>query len=383
MPNAYQRTFSKNALRAAWQHLYRNAKPSSRKTVGIDDISINDFESDATAHLRTLHNEIASGCYVFSDLRPVLIKKSNNKDRLICIPTVRDRIVQRAALQFLMEKYGDVLKNEISYGFLPNRSVQDAATVAIRIRRKKRWAFKTDISSFFDRIPRESLSRRIKKLVRESTLHPILDSAIACEVGSSHRSYQERIKRIGIRAGLGVRQGMPLSPFFSNVILQEFDSSVVNAGYQAVRYADDLIFFSDSEAECRSIFEYCKEKLAKLGLEVPEIGDGSKSAIYQPAEEAEFLGLSLMPVQDRYELMLSEKRLSQIRDELRAFSSAEEMLNRRITLKTYLPAINAKVAGYLDAYQCCSNYAQLEEELQRSVNQSLRWLYTDSLKIDI
>ena len=49
-------------------------------------------------HLRLLHNDLALGHYKFSNLRPVLLKKRNGKDRLICIPTVRDRVVQRAIL---------------------------------------------------------------------------------------------------------------------------------------------------------------------------------------------------------------------------------------------------------------------------------------------
>lgn len=141
--------------------------------------------------------------------------------------------------------------------------------------------------SVFDRIPRDELARRVEGLVRESSLHQLLRSAVSCEIGAVERSHQRRISKLGIRSGLGVRQGMPLSPF-SNVLLQKFDEALVKRRFQAVRYADDLIFFADSEAECFAIFDYCQAELGRLGLEIPSIGEGSKSEIYAPAASAEF-----------------------------------------------------------------------------------------------
>ena len=385
MANAYQKVFSRDSLWDAWRHLYKNAKPSSRNTVGSDEISINDFERNAHMHLRLLHNDLALGHYKFSNLRPVLLKKRNGKDRLICIPTVRDRVVQRAILNFLADKYNPKLQNKISYGFLPNKSVQEAATVAVRIRNVKKWVFKTDITAFFDRIPREELIRRVQSLVRESSLHQLLRSAVSCEVGAVERSHQRRISKLGIRSGIGIRQGMPLSPFFSNVLLREFDEALVKRQYQAVRYADDLIFFADSEAECLKIFDYCRAEFGGLGLEIPPIGKDSKSEIYAPCSAAEFLGLSLEPVKsgDSYALMLSSKQIEQIRKEMGAFSSLRELLSRGITLKNIVPAVSAKAAGYLHAYQCCSNYPELESLLAELTDDALRRLYRNGLGLDL
>lgn len=384
MANAYQKVLSRDSLWEAWRHLYKNAKPSGRDTVGSDATSINDFERNVHVHLRLLHQELASGHYRFSDLRPVLLKKRNGKDRLICIPTVRDRIVQRALLNFLADKYSAKLKNKISYGFLPDRSVQDAAAVAVRIRNVKKWVFKTDIASFFDRIPRDELTRRIESLVRESSLHSLLRSAVACEIGAAKRSSQRRVRNLGIRPGLGVRQGMPLSPFFSNVLLREFDEAVSKRRYQAVRYADDLIFFAESAVECEEIFKYCHAALGKLGLEIPPVGKGSKSEIYAPSDVAEFLGLSLAPLTSGgYTLILSTKQIEQIRKEMMAFSSLEELLSRGITLKNLVPAMSAKASGYLHAYQCCSNYEQLENMLNKIGGDALHRLYTNGLGLDV
>ncbi|MGO4760959.1 reverse transcriptase domain-containing protein [Cupriavidus sp. 2KB_3] len=180
--SAYYQVLSRESLDDTWQRLYRRTKPSSRNTAGVDGISINDFERDAKANLSRLSKEIRQGFFKLSPLSPSLIPKPNGKDRLICVPTVRDRLVQRALLSFLATKYGKIIANKISYGFIQHRSVKMAAEAAISLRSTYLWAFKTDITSFFDRIPRDRLTHAIRSLVKEMSLHQILTEIIGCEI---------------------------------------------------------------------------------------------------------------------------------------------------------------------------------------------------------
>lgn len=381
--NAYRQALSRAALEDAWFRLYKKTKPSSRNTAGVDDVSINDFERDAKLHLSRLSKDIGQGAFRLSPLKPFLIPKQSGKDRLICVPTVRDRIVQRALLDFLAKKYGHVLANKISYGFVQNRSVKRAAEAAIFLRTKFRWAFKTDIASFFDRIPRAQLIEATRSLVRDKTLHPILAEVIASEIAPTSRSNEKRIRRLGIQDGLGVRQGMPLSPFFANVILIGFDKEVVQKKWKAVRYADDLIFFSQSETECHDIASQCKNMLAKLGLEIPAIGPDSKSSLHAPHDPVEFLGLSLAPASGGYTLSLSSKQRDRIRNEMLALGSIDELVSRRLKLSDIGRVIAAKKAGYLAAYDVCNNLAELEHDLIDMTHKVLRKIYVDGLNIDL
>ena len=381
--NAYHQALSRAALEDAWLRLYRKTKPSSRNTTGVDDVSINDFERDAKLHLSRLNKDVRQGTFQLSALKPFLIPKQNGKDRLICVPTVRDRIVQRALLDFLAKKYGKVLANEISYGFVQHRSVKRAAEAAISLRTKFQWVFKTDITSFFDRIPRPHLTEAIRSLVKEKTLHPILGHVIASEISSTSRGNEQRIRRLGIRNGLGVRQGMPLSPFFANVVLIGFDREIVQKKWKAVRYADDLIFFSHTESECREIAEQCKHMLGKLGLEIPDIGPESKSSLHVPHEAVEFLGLSLEPTASGYALSLSTKQRQRLREEMLALGSIAALVSRRPGLSDLGRVIAAKKSGYLAAYDVCSNLAELEHTLDDITYKILRRIYVDGLHIDL
>lgn len=381
--SAYAVALSPTALDDAWRRIFKNASPRSRKTIGIDDISINDFRADEKSHLNRLSRALRYRTFQFSSLRPHLIPKGNGKDRLICVPTVRDRIVQRALLEFLSTRYADRLANKISYGFVKERGVKKAAEDSCAMRRAHPWVFKTDITSFFDSIDRERLARATSAFVRERSLYPILKQAIACEVAPVARSTGKRIQRLGIRSGHGVRQGMPLSPLFSNVMLASFDREIERAGLKAVRYADDLIFFADSRQEAEVIEGFCRRELAKIGLTVPEIGAESKSVVYSPEQSAEFLGVSLVPRDGVYHVELTSQQIAVIRDELLKLSSVHELVARNISLPKLGQILASRRNGYLAAYDICRNVRQLENELTNLEQKVLRKIYASGLGINL
>lgn len=170
--SAYEKIFTSKNLRDVWKKLYSDTKPTSRDTVGTDGQSINTFQADLPNRLREVHSELNQRRFTFDPLRPLLIPKDNGTDRLICIPTVKSRLVQRALVNHVATKYHAKLANEISYGFIRTRNVHDAAKKAVAMRQKDQWVFKTDITSFFDKIRREDIAQAIRKEIRESSLPP-------------------------------------------------------------------------------------------------------------------------------------------------------------------------------------------------------------------
>ncbi|WP_183156895.1 reverse transcriptase domain-containing protein [Burkholderia pseudomallei] len=370
-------------LMVAWLDISKRASPRSRNTVGTDGQSIADFQLDAKSRVARLTRELRSGNFRFDPLRPHLVPKPNGKDRLICIPTVRDRIVQRALLNFLADRYDAKLANKISYGFIRNRGVKKAAADACALRASHRWVFKTDIASFFDRIDRDQLRRSLTRIIRERSLHAILFEVMSCEIEATRRNQQKRIAQLGIKNGTGLRQGMPLSPFFSNVMLADFDRSIQANGLSAVRYADDLIFFADSRDECMDLAAFCAGQLRPIGLEVPPIGPGSKSVIYQPEEPAEFLGVSLVPSGGQYQLELAKEQKDRIRDEMLALGSIDQLLARNINLTKLGTVIAQRRNGYLAAYDMCKNVGTLDSALSDLEQRVLRKIYQEGLTIDL
>lgn len=383
MPNAYQRVLTYTNLERNWRQLFNSTRQSSRNTSGSDGQSLNDFARDPKGELRTLARNLKSGAFAFSPLKPHLIPKPNGKYRLICVPTVRDRVTQRTLLEFLSKQYHSDLANSISYGFIRGRTVQDAAAKASKLRASHPWVLKTDIRAFFDQIDRALLDRQMRRLVRERSLHEILHSVITCEIGVVKRSQQREIQRLGIKVGLGVRQGMPLSPFLSNALLVPFDREIQKRGFAAVRYADDLVFFSDSEEGCKQILGECTIALEKLKLDVPGLALGSKTQIYQPDEPAEFLGLGLCKTDTGYSLRLLDAQREAIRNRILALGSVKELLAQRITLANLGSAVTNRISGYTAAYDCCDNIAELEHELECLRKKLLKRIYQNDLQIPI
>lgn len=381
--NAYEQALSHAALTSAWSRLYSKTKPMSRNTIGVDGLCINDFHSNSKGNLSRLSHEVRSRIFQFSPLKPYLIPKTNGKLRLISVPTVRDRIVQRALVEHLSEKYHDQLANNVSFGFVKGRGVQTAAEIACNLRAKHPWIYKTDIMSFFDSIERNLLCTAIKKVIKERSLHPLLFSALAAEVASSSKTTEANIAKLGVIRGRGVRQGMPLSPFFSNLLLMPFDKKVYLSGARAIRYVDDLIFLCEDEAECNRVAAFCKEEFEGIGLTVPPVGPGSKSVIYSPEQPAEFLGLELAKVKAGYELRLSDLQLRRLKQEILSFGSIKELLSRKITLKTLGQSISAKRNGYLAAYADCVNIEEVVTELNKAERHALRNVYGAGLGINL
>lgn len=382
--SSFQKALSTEALIKAWKHLYSKTSKRSKDTVGIDGISINDFEIHHKANIAKLARELHNNEFRFKPLYPHFIPKPHSeKFRLICVPTVEDRIVQRALVNFLSFKYLNKLDNSISYGFVPGRSVLEAAKRACDLRKKNPWVLKTDITSFFDMIPRELLQATIRKEIKDSSLHEILMMAASCEVDKSRSNTASRLKVLGIKTGLGVRQGMPLSPFFANLLLYPLDKKLMKLKLKTVRYADDLIFFSDSEQSCQSILETCQSEISKLKLSLPEITPGSKSIIYSPTDPAEFLGLELAKSPTGYELRLSKNQRQKIRAEILQLGTIKELISRGITLRNLGPHLSAKVNGYIDAYRACTNADELKNDLKDIEQKTLRNLYQQELGIKI
>lgn len=381
---ALSKVFTQKALHFAWNTIYSKASSKGKNTAGIDDISLNDFSWNQGTNLRNLWKDIHEHRFEFQALRPFVIPKTDGNFRVIAVPTVQDRIVQRVLVDYLSERYKDVLSSKISYGFVKHKGVQQAAKAALNIRSHRPFVFKTDITKFFDNISRSLLKEQLKRVIRERSLHPILFAAIDCEIDEKDARVKKLLK--DVKRGRGLRQGMPLSPILSNIFLGPFDRAIHRAGYHAVRYADDLIFLANNREECIEIAEFCRVELQKLELRIPSLEEETKSLIYEPHEAADFLGLQIVrvkPRKNKYELQLSKKQREKIRDELLQLADIRFLNSKAILLKDLGRVINSRINGYMAVYSECSNFTELSKELLNIEQKVLRRIYENGLGIHI
>jgi RNA-directed DNA polymerase len=259
-------------------------------TPGIDGIRKHHIEENLNEYLEQIRGDLLSGGYQPTPARRVYILKANGKKRPLGIPTLRDRIVQRAILMAI-EPIWESDFHRLSYGFRPQRSVHHAIrTVRLQLQDGTypagRWVIEGDLSSYFDTVHHKLLLKGLRKRIRDKRLLSLLWRFIK----AGH------VERNLFRASSeGVPQGGVISPLLSNIMLHEFDQWLErrylngktrkdrwawNFGIQQqrpivaqegrqwkpavayCRYADDFVLIiKGTKAHAASIREECREFL--------------------------------------------------------------------------------------------------------------------------
>ncbi len=188
------------------------------RTPGIDGVDKQRLERDLSEYLEQIRSELLTGSYQPQPTRRVYIPKANGKQRPLGIPTLRDRIVQRAMLM-VMEPIWESDFHRLSYGFRPERSVHHAVrTVKLQLQDGAdtvgRWVIEGDLASYFDTVHHRLLMTCIRKRIRDPRFLSLLWRFL--KAGHVDRGLFRA-------ASEGVPQGGVVSPLLSNIMLHEFD----------------------------------------------------------------------------------------------------------------------------------------------------------------
>src|SRR5664280_2902680 len=191
---------------------------SGARTPGVDGVDKRMMEGDLQHVLATMREELLAGSYCPLPARRVYIPKANGKLRPLGIPSLRDRIVQRAMLM-AMEPIWESDFHSGSYGFRPERSVHHAVrTVRMQLQdgsdSKGSWIIEGDLASYFDTVHHRLLLKCVRRRIRDLRFIDLLWRIL--KAGHVDRG-------LFFAASEGVPQGGVLSPLLSNIMLHEFD----------------------------------------------------------------------------------------------------------------------------------------------------------------
>ena len=140
------RMLNKDALYQAFKDINKNS------ATGIDKETAREFIKNLDANLEELVEELKCKKYKAKLVKRVYIPKGNGKTRPLGLPTLRDKIVQKAVANILEAIYEqDFLK--CSYGYRPNVGAQKAVRdITDELREKYSYVVEADIRNFFGNI---------------------------------------------------------------------------------------------------------------------------------------------------------------------------------------------------------------------------------------
>ncbi len=288
--------------------------------------------------------------------------------RWLCIPTTEDRLVQRVLVSTVVALYREKLLTKNSFGSISRGDVEGESTatlLACNLRKNRPWCVKADISKFFDTIQRPDLVKRVRRLIRHRSLIPLVESAIANEVEASDPSLRKELADSGILKGVGVRQGMPLSPLLAHLYLVDFDRWAEKEGIEVVRYVDDLLILAANRDQALQHFSAVGKKLRdELDLRMHALGTPGKTFIAAPGQPVGFLGVEIYRAQSEY-----GRRIPGV-----AFTKLEERVSARLSVapsdfeenyaQKAVSFIRNLEGAYKSAYGKMNNWSHFERHLR-------------------
>ncbi|MDP6115965.1 MAG: group II intron reverse transcriptase/maturase [Planctomycetota bacterium] len=252
----------------------------NRGAAGIDKVSIKMFEANLDENLASLMRDLKTrGKFLPLPLRRHYIPKGENETRPLGIPAVRDRVAQEA-IRRLLNPIFDRMFHENSFGFREGRNCHMAIETTNELHAQgHRWVLDADIKGFFNNIPH--------KVIMEFVASEVADGNI---LGIVERFLKSGVMEDGAfkPTTLGTPQGGVISPLLANIVLNRLDWALHEAGYRFVRYADDFVVVTQSEAQAEEALVLVQSILQTLGLELsPE-----KTKITTFGKGYDFLGFT-------------------------------------------------------------------------------------------
>lgn len=368
----YDRVRIKSNLRKAWAKVRQKGLASKSYKTREETKT---FELRSETHLNTIQKQLQKRKFAFSPAQGIAQPKPGKADkRPIVISQTRDRVVQRAILNVLQDHkpLGPFFQIETSFGGIKDRGVPDAMRMLHEeIGQGCTHFIRSDIKSFFTKIPKSEVTSKIDSVVDDVELLNLFSNAIHTDLANL-TSLSSEDRGLFPLFDVGVAQGSSLSPLAGNILLSDFDREMNQGDIRCIRYIDDFILLGPSEKAVNAAFRRAIKLLAEFDLEAyspatnPDKAEsGSTSSMFT------FLGCDVRPGMIQPGKKTRRRLLKNVQDTLNESAAMmgkpDLVKQKRLSVIETLISTNNIMLGWGNQYAFC-NSEQLMSELDLAVD---------------
>lgn len=380
---------------------YRNIKANKgSETPGTDKLTIQNIGCMSPEMMVDKVRSIIQGKHGYrpKPVRRKEIPKPNGKTRPLGIPCIWDRLVQQCIKQ-VMEPICEAKFSDNSYGFRPNRSVENAIKRVYNMMQfyNLHYVIEFDIKGFFDNVNHSKLIKQIWAMgIRDKRLIYVINKILKAPIKMPNGEL--------IYPDKGTPQGGICSPLLANIVLNELDqwidgqwqdnpivykySTSINKtgslnksnGYRAmkqtglkemhiIRYADDFRIFCRTKTEAErtriAVTQWLSERL-KL-----EVSPEKTRTVNVKRRYSEFLGFKIKVHSKGHKQVVTssicdkqlERQRQKLTEQAKRIARPAAGRNEYDEVKLY----NSMVMGMQNYYQIATNISMDCANLGRAV----------------
>jgi len=233
---------------------------------GIDAVTCASVKGKEWEFVKEILAKLRTGRYRPSAVRRVYIPKRDGRERPLGIPTLEDRVVQRA-LTLLLEPIYELVFLPNSYGFRRGRSGVECVAVTAKEVYEHRAVLEADIERFFDTVSHRKLLGMLKDKIVDPRILNLIRAFLQAGYLERNKPWEATWE--------GTPQGGPLSPVLANVYLHyALDVRFKAASFkrtELLRYCDDFVIVSREERELKDAERRLSMWMKEAGLKLKEV----------------------------------------------------------------------------------------------------------------
>lgn len=210
------------------EHYYEKVKV--KPSIGMDKVTPKKFEEELQDNIDIILRKTENGTYHFTRYKQLIFPKGASKlPRVICIPTIRDKLTTSVLNELLVNIYGNACKTPMPQMVIDSL-IQQMTNFDCFI--------KLDVKAFYSSICQEKLLRILKRRIRKPEIISLIEKAIK----TSAISYPVKEKSVMTVRENGVPEGLPISNALANIYMMDIDRKYENRENIAYyRYVDDIL----------------------------------------------------------------------------------------------------------------------------------------------